>query len=180
MSTSRTRARGHLLHDVRGAAIYVEFLIIVPLITLVWVAASYMHKIGKTQIATQRLARQCAWSHATSGCQGAVPPECKMEGPQDVAPEIDRLAGAGTAHGGPLPEVAPFLARVNSKEIASRTDDTVEEPGLVKGAVGNGAHDANKVGRDRLLCNDKPRPVPETQMMDVVCHGLLGPGGRCQ
>jgi hypothetical protein len=176
MTTTTRTTRTGLLRDARGAAIYVEFLIIVPLITLLWVAANYMHKMGRSEIETQRLARQCAWFQATSGCRGAAPAECKMDGPQQVAPEIDALAGAGTAHGGPLPEVAPIFGRVSSSEIVARSEDTVQEPGLFKGPVG----DARKNGRDRLLCNDKPRPVTPAQMMDVVCHGLLGPGGRCQ
>src|SRR5262245_45182172 len=89
-----TASRKSLLAAARGAAIYVELLIVVPLIALLWMSALYVHRLGESSVKTQRHVRECAWAFAASGCREA-PPGCDMTGPAQLGGEVDRVAGRG-------------------------------------------------------------------------------------
>ncbi len=168
--------RTHLMTDVRGAAIYVEFLIVVPIIALLMMTARYMHQLGTSRIETQREARSCAWAFAGNGCQGSAPAGCELEGPSRLAdPQLDRVVGSGLESVvRPVRGLGALFRRPTGDEVVARTTDTVEAPAIV------GAGDTRTGGMHRMMCNDRPRELTDKQVMDITCPGLLGPGGECQ
>jgi hypothetical protein len=170
-----TAHRTGLLRDVRGAAIYVELLLVVPLIALLWMCALYVHRLGESNVRVQRQARQCAWAHAAGGCRGEVPAGCELEGPARLdGPELDRVAGSGLASVvSPIQSLAAQLRAPAGNEVIARGTAEVSRPPLIGGP-------ARATGAVRMMCNDRPRAPQLPEVMDLTCTGLLGPEGRCR
>lgn len=164
--------RDGLLRDVRGAAIYVEFLLVVPLLAILWMAANHMHLLGSSHTKVQRQARQCAWVHAAGGCQGKVPEACRMQGPTRLdSPELDAMTGSGLESAmRPVRGLSELFRRQTGDQIAARPTATVTSP-LRSELELNGFHS--------MMCNERPSQLDEAKVMDVACPGLLGQGGRC-
>jgi len=166
--------RTHLLRDTNGAVIYVEFLIIVPIIALLLMTARYMHQLGTSRIETQREARTCAWAFAGDGCEGNPPPGCELEGPTRLQ-EVDRMVGSGLESVvRPVRGLGALFRRTVGDEVVARTTGTVDAPAIVGGGQ------TRTGGMHRMMCNDRPRELTDKQVMDITCPGLLGPGGACK
>ena len=66
----------------RGTA-STEALIILPFFFVVWGALFFVHHLSEKKQVVNEVARSCAWQRMTSGCTGALPPECNFAtGPQ--------------------------------------------------------------------------------------------------
>ena len=167
-----TANRQDLLRDTRGAAIYIEFLVVVPLLSLLWVTATSMHRLGASQVVVQRQARQCAWTHAARGCQGTAPEACKLSGPSRLdAPELDRITGSDLeAAVRPVDGMAQLFRRTSGDEVVARPTLAVSTPFR---------DDASRAGSHRMMCNERPPALPQSKVTDLACRGLLGQGGRC-
>jgi len=167
-----TTSRKNLLRDTRGAVIYVELLIMIPLLSLLFMSASFVHDLGRTQVQVQRSARECAWAHASAGCAGAVPAGCELEGPSKLdAPELEQVAGTGLEQAvSPVPGLPPLFRRETGDEVVARTTGTVSAPLLI-------GEDVSPRGTHRMMCNERPRDLQPSDVMDVSCRGLVG--ARC-
>lgn len=166
--------RKGLLRDTRGAAIYIEFLLVVPLLAILWMANHHMHMLGASHTQVQRKARQCAWVQASSGCRGNVPAECRLEGPTRFeSQEVEQLTGTD-----PEAAVRPIRGlpelfreqRPTGDQIVARTNATVTSP-LRSELELNGFH--------TMTCNERPSQIDQARVLDTTCRGLLGQGGRC-
>jgi hypothetical protein len=169
-----TTPRKSLLRDVRGAAIYIELLVMVPLIALLWMSARYVHRLGDSGIDVQRQARECAWAFAAGGCQGGVGPGCEMAGPARLDnPELERLTGSGFENiVRPIQDLAKVARLDPTDEVVMRTSGQVQRVPILGGT-------AETTGMHRILCNDRPRAPQLSEVVDATCNGLLGGGGRC-
>ena len=167
-------ARKSLMRDVRGGALYVEFLVVAPLIALLWMFANYVHRLGETQVQVQRTARECAWAQATGGCAGAVPAGCQMEGPAPIgSADLEQIAGTGLQNVvRPIQGLSSLFNRPAGEEVVARTTGDVSRPPILGGPVSTS-------GMNRLLCNDRPRGPQLSEVVDLTCRGLLGDGGFC-
>jgi hypothetical protein len=169
-----TRSPKSLVRDVRGAAIYVEFLVIAPVIVVLWIFANYAHRLGESEVKVQRQARECAWAQATGGCRGAAPAGCQLEGPAAMnAAELESVAGTGLAGVvRPIQGLGSLFRRPAGEEVVARTSADVARPAILGGP-------ASTAGMSRLLCNDRPRGPQLSEVVDLTCRGLLGQGGQC-
>lgn len=168
-----TAPRTGLLRDVRGAAIYVELLIIVPLIALLWMSALYVHRLGESSVQTQRRVRECAWAFAASGCRD-LPPGCEMAGPTPLDGEVDRVAGRGLESGvRPIQTLPPFFRSPAASEAVATGTGTVARPPFLGGT-------ADRTGMNRMLCNERLRQPALQEVFDKTCEGMLGAGGDCK
>jgi hypothetical protein len=167
-----TANRKDLLRDRRGAAIFVEFLIIIPLLTLLWMTTNHMHRLGLGRVQVQRQARQCTWAHATGGCQGQVPAACKMEGPTRLdAPELEQVAGTGLESAmRPVRGLSELFRRPTGDLVTARPAGTVNTQ--ISG-------DVEMAGAHRMMCNERPSQLTDRRVAQTACQGLLGQGGRC-
>ena len=170
-----TASRTSILGDARGAAIYVEFLIMVPLIALIYVSGNYVHRLGESQIAVQRQTRACAWAFAAGGCTSGASAACQLAGPAALgSAELDRMLGTGLASVvSPIPTLTPFFRRPAGHEVVANGKGTVDRPTAIGGS-------AETTGTQRMLCNDRPVAPQLPEVFDKTCKGLLGQGGRCQ
>jgi hypothetical protein len=169
-----TAKREGLLRDVRGAAMYIEFLLVVPLLAILWMANHHMHMLGASHTQVQRQARQCAWVQATGGCQGAAPAGCTLEGPTRFASqEVEQLTAtdpeAAVRPINGLPELVRSQ-RPPGDQIVARTNATVTSP-LRSELELNGFH--------TMACNERAPQIDQARVLDTTCRGLLGQGGRC-
>lgn len=163
-----------LLCDVRGAAIYTEVLIVVPLLALLWTFANHVHNLGVSRLSVQEEARECAWAFASRGCRGDVPAACVLDGPIRLdAPDLARVAGPGLESVvRPIQSLASQFRPPSGNEIVARSTETVEPPPVF------GGRRAMR-GMHRMMCNDRTRAPQLPQVMDLTCNGLLGPEGGC-
>jgi hypothetical protein len=88
--TTTPRTNRSVLRDQRGS-IMVEFLIMVPFLTMIWVFMHFIWQFSTASQQNQRGIRECAWADTWAACDGPQPPTCSdgagavnMQGPSEV------------------------------------------------------------------------------------------------
>jgi len=166
--TSITRPRRSLLRDSRGS-IFIEGLIFIPLLALIWVLMNYEYKINKTGMATQEAARTCSWEYATSGCKGSPPPGCDISG----AGRLEDLELRGLAVGAfetlmaYLPFLSSTLQSLHGDEIRATATATVARPKVLGGT-------RHTRGLHAMMCNT-PTGEWETPVVFVLTVAFMVP-----
>jgi len=171
-----TTRRKNLLADARGA-IYVELLLVVPVVALLYASTLYVHRLGLSEVAVHRHPRQSVWAQVVPGCVGggAADGRVQLQGPTPVADgELDQVAGRGLQTVvQPIRTLPPLFNTPAATELVGTSDETVTRPSLLNGT-------AQTRGSDRMPCNDSPKTPQLAQVMKLTCEGLLGAGGDCQ
>jgi hypothetical protein len=144
----RRRPRS-LLRDTRGS-IFVEALIFIPLLALLWTLLNYEYGINKTGMTTQERARTCAWQHASRGCTGSPPPGCNVS----FAGKVDDIElralslGAYETIMAYLFFLSPTLQSLHGDEIHATDEAAVERPKVLGGT-------RHTRGSHALMCNTR-------------------------
>ena len=139
--------RASLLRDQRGS-IFVEALIFIPLLALLWVILNYEYGINKTGMTTQERARTCAWQYATRGCNGGPPPGCSIDDLGRVEDlELRALStGAYETLTALLPFLATTLTTLHGDEIRATDTERVDRPKPLGGT-------RTTTGSQAMMCN---------------------------
>ncbi len=164
-SVARDRDRS-LLRDTRGS-IFVEALVYIPFLILIWIFLNHTHAVSETSISTQRAARTCSWQYATRGCES--PPAGCGASSSFFDDLILRADGGGSFER--LAMELPFLALTltklhgDSEEVTLRT--SVERPNILGG-------DRELIGHHAMMCNTKTREWELPVVYPLVCLALAG------
>lgn len=168
--------RPRLLADARGA-IYVELLLVVPVVALLYASSLYVHRLGISELAVHRHPRQSIWAQVSPGCQGAAAADGRVQtqGPTPMADgQLDQMAGRGLQNVvRPIPTLPPLFNTPAGTEMVGTTNDVVNRPSLLNGT-------AETRGSDRMPCNERQTTPQLAQVMQLTCQGLLGNGGDCR
>ena len=140
-----------LLRDTRGS-IFVEALIFIPLLALIWTLLNYEYGINKTGMTTQERARTCAWQHASRGCTGSPPPGCNVSfGGKVDDIELRALSlGAYETLMATMFFLSPTLQSLHGDEIRATEDAAVQRPKVLGGT-------RHTRGSHALMCNMRTR-----------------------
>ena len=144
-------ARASLLRDTRGS-IFIEAVIFIPLLALIWVLVNYEYRINKTGMATQEAARTCAWQYATRGCTGGPPPGCDIAdtGRLDDSAIRALAFGAFETISAYLPFLVSSLESLHGDEIRATHEAAVDRPKVLGGT-------RHTRGSHAMLCNTRTR-----------------------
>ena len=168
VARARGRRRG-LLGDTRGS-IFVEALVYIPFLVLIWVLLNHTHRVMETDISTQRVARTCSWQFATSGCKDP-PPGC---GASDnwVDDFVLRAVGGGSFErlAVELPFVIPQMAVLHGDLAEVTVRSSIERPEILSGS-------RELIGHHAMMCNTKTREWETILVYPLVC--LVLAGGWC-
>jgi len=136
-----------ILRDTRGS-IFVETLLFIPLLALLWTLLNYEYDINRTGMATQERARTCAWQYAARGCTGGMPAGCTIDdlGTLDDTALRGLSMAAYATIATSLPFLAPTLASLHG-EVIRATDEAVVTRPRVLGGV------RHTKGSVALMCN---------------------------
>jgi hypothetical protein len=169
-----TRPGKGLVRDVRGAAIYVELLLVFPVIAVLWMFALYSHRLGDSRVHVQRQARTCSWALTTGGSRAGASAGCEVEGPSRLAgAELDQVAGTGLENVvRPIATLRALFRRPAGDEVTTRDSGTVTPPAIFGSA-------ATTRGMKRMTRNELLRAPQLPAVVQMTCRGLLGPGGKC-
>ena len=153
--------------DERGGVL-IEFLFILPMIFLLMTLGTYAARSKHTAVKTQSLARQCAWAHAMSGCEGDLPQECRAGG----GVIVDALLRANAM--GSFEQVVQdfFPSAVNLISLHGRTTSIRVEQEIKRPTVLGGTTTAE--GRFTVACGDDPPHAWKTEeVFAAMCllHG---------
>jgi hypothetical protein len=97
---------GSLIGCRRGA-IYVEALVIIPVLATLWMIVLFIERGNTVDDETVERSRHCAWRFAADQCEGA-PPRCEIDGPETIdGTELDGASGGALSR---LGQLFPFLA----------------------------------------------------------------------
>jgi hypothetical protein len=161
---SRPRRRS-LLHDSRGS-IFVEALVYIPFLILIWVLLNHTHRVMVTDIATQRVARTCSWKYASSGCD-SPPSGC---GASKTVVDDLVLRGLGTGSfetlAAELPFIAPQMAVLHGELAEATVRSSIERPAILGGS-------REFIGHHAMMCNTKTREWEQILVYPLFCLILV-------
>lgn len=150
----------------RGA-IYVEALVIIPVLATLWMILLFIERGNTVDDETVERGRYCAWRFAADECEG-VPPGCEVDGPGEVAgAELDVASGGALLE---LLEVFPFLAdelrRPYGRDFRVTSRDRLARP-FGWGAIEVESHQSR-------MCQEREGPWRDYSVFVATCayHGL--------
>jgi len=159
-----------LVRDRRGS-LFVEFLLYMPLLMLIWWLMLYVHDIGTTGIQTARQVRECAWLHAVGGCQRR-PPQCagaNLSGVRETDDaEFHARASSFRELGADLPFLREDLEVLLGDEFDVSRTGVVEQPPFLGG-------EKAITRRARVMCEDRVlRKHTVERVFRATCQKILG------
>ena len=165
---NRPRRRS-LLHDSRGS-IFVEALVYIPFLILIWVLLNHTHRVMETDISTQRVARTCSWQYATRGCES--PPAGCGASSEWVDDFALRAVGTGSFErlAAELPFIIPQMAVLHGDLGEATVRSSIERPAILGGS-------RELIGHHAMMCNTKTREWEQIMVYPLVC--LVLAGGWC-
>lgn len=78
-------------------AVYVEALIMLPVLLVLWVGVLFMHNQYYQNQQARLLAKQCVWEYSQAGCKGPIPKACE-QAPENLAEYEDNSGTMGFVH----------------------------------------------------------------------------------
>jgi len=144
--------------------VFVEALIYIPFLALVWVLMNYVHRFNETDLVVQREARQCTWRYATDGCDGSPPPGCGS-GSKSIVEDLElRAVGGGSFEevDAELPFLTPTLAILHGELVVFDRQATVKRP------KGFGAARTLR-GHHAMMCNTKTNEWEMYTVYPLTC-----------
>jgi hypothetical protein len=167
MTSIRQRS---LLGDCRGAAVTVEFLVIVPLLTVIMVSGYYLFDVGRVAQHVQKEARSCAWPYAIKRCKGAPTTGCKLK----QLGEIDDNSWVGfQAPRAAISAALPFLAKTLDLGLGTHFEARVSASTISADYISG-----KSVTYSGLVANACSSPYDEWRFSVVrqtACAQFLGP-----
>ncbi|MCP4444748.1 MAG: hypothetical protein GY811_05290 [Myxococcales bacterium] len=133
----------------RGS-VFVEFLFFLPVVILIWTLLTFIYQAKGAAVATQRDARECAWTHALRGCSGGLPARCQG-GSARSANDVLMRASANELRtvASEAPQTIPNLANLHGRYFAVESDEAVQRPAVLGGTT-------VAKGRFATMCADDP------------------------
>ncbi len=96
-----------LLRCERGA-MYVEALVMIPLLVVLWIVVVFLERGNTVDNNVVKDARYCAWRHAVDRCEGGPAPRCSLSGTTELpGVELDGQSGGALTT---LISRTPYLA----------------------------------------------------------------------
>src|SRR5690606_39092962 len=71
-----------------SGSVFVEALVYVPFLILVWVALGDVHRVGRARFAAHAQARTCGWTFAVNGEPDATAPPCEVREREGAEAEL--------------------------------------------------------------------------------------------
>jgi hypothetical protein len=121
-------ARRRSLRGCERGAMYVEALVMIPVLVTLWTILLFLERGNTVDNETVERSRYCAWRYAANECRGGAP--CQVAGLGEVpGGEIDMLSGGAlTTLGTRLPFLAPEMMRPHGALFRATATDHLARP----------------------------------------------------
>lgn len=185
MAKSSMQTKG-IFEDTRGS-VYVEAVIMLPVLVLLFGALVYVRKAYVERQATLVAVRSCAWQYANDGCEGDPPEGCSLGGVTDMGDQGGtRQEDSGDDMGSVLsspgsdpsaldrltefPVLGEVFQTVFGEAVAVESRSEVERPEVLGGQT------QPIVGGYYVMCNDKNKDAGDLvkELMCSMAGGLCG------
>jgi hypothetical protein len=154
----------------RRGSLFVEFLVYMPLLLLIWWLIMFVHDVGRAGLQTSRAVRECAWLYAADGCR-EVPPQCRgveLGGTRETDDaELHGRSSSFRELAADLPFLRDELERLHGEEIDVSRSTAVARP-----PVTGGSRIVRR--RFRVMCDTERRTQELADVFDRTCRKLLG------
>lgn len=148
----------------RSGAVYVEALILIPFLLIVWACIYYLIDKHHAQNANASLVRRCAWQYAQQSCEGDVPEECSSivgEKSESIEDTSGILGALQKIPGG----FDKMFGAIFGEGFSANTKTTLKVPNTLGGGT------QTLSGKDfgqYLLCNEKKTTLGQVAK-DAAC-----------